>query len=126
VEELADRLGQERVVGACIDMLRGRAVDGQIVYALGGPPARWAVDGGEPGPDYWLRVWALRGLQWVWTDKARSAVVAALTDDAWRVREMAVKVSARRRIEEAQPSLLDLRQDSVDRVRAAAMKALST
>ena len=126
VEELADRLGQERVVGACIDMLRGRAVDGQIVYALGGPPARWAIDGGEPGPDYWLRVWALRGLQWVWTDKARSAVVAALTDDAWRVREMAVKVSARRRIEEAQPSLLDLREDSVDRVRAAAMKALST
>ena len=47
-------------------------------------------------------------------------------DPETRVREMAVKVSARRRIEEAQPSLLDLRQDSVDRVRAAAMKALST
>src|SRR4051794_31960762 len=103
VEELAARIGHESVVGSCIDLLRGRPVDGAIVYALGGPPARWAIDGGKPGPDYWLRVWALRGLQWIWTDNARSAVVGAMLDDAWRVREMAAKVAARQHIEEAQP-----------------------
>lgn len=61
VESLSARHGRDAVVAACIDLLSGREVDGHIVYALGGPPARWAVDGAESGPDYWLRVWALRG-----------------------------------------------------------------
>ncbi|WP_169312936.1 hypothetical protein [Intrasporangium calvum] len=30
------------------------------------------------GPPYWLRVWALRGLLWVWGDEALPSVEAAL------------------------------------------------
>jgi hypothetical protein len=35
---------------------------------------------------------------YVWTDAAASAVVEALTHEAWRVREMAAKVVAAREI----------------------------
>ena len=114
------------MVKACIDLLQGREVDGGIVYALGGPPARWAVAGGASGPDYWLRVWALRGLLWLWDDTATSAVVSALSDDAWRVREMAAKVAGRHQVDDALEPLLMLRQDPVSRVRTSASKAIQS
>ncbi len=124
IESLADRLGHQAVVAACIDLLRGHEVDGQIVHALGGPPARWAVAGGASGPDYWLRVWALRGLLWLWDDSASVVVVEALSDDAWRVREMAARVVARHQLDEALDELVVLRDDRVARVRAAASRAV--
>jgi hypothetical protein len=37
-------------------------------------------------------------LLYAWAEEADGAVVAALADDHWRVREMAAKVVARRRI----------------------------
>mgnify|MGYP006137620203 CR=1 FL=1 len=64
------------------------------------PPARWVITGRPSGPHYWLRVWATRGLLWAWDDIALETVGAALDDDAWRVREMAVKVVARHRLED--------------------------
>jgi HEAT repeat protein len=112
------------VVAACLDLLAGHAVDGQLVVGLGGPPARWAVAGGAPGPDYWLRVWALRGLLWLWDEGAQAAVIAALADEEWRVREMAAKVVARHHVEEALPCLLTLDADTVARVRRAAERAV--
>jgi hypothetical protein len=124
VESLASDLGPDAVVSACLELLAGREVDGRIVQALGGPPAQWAVAGGPPGPDYWLRVWALRGLLWLWADRASAAVVVALEDEAWRVREMAAKVAARHRVDVALDALLMLRADPVARVRAAASRAV--
>ena len=124
VEALAARHGREAVVAACLDLLAGHEVGGHFVFGLGGPPARWALDGGASGPDYWLRVWALRGLLWLWDPAATSAVVKALADDAWRVREMAAKVTARHLLDEALPALLHLRDDPVARVRAAAARAV--
>lgn len=112
------------MVAACVDLLAGREVDGHIVHALGGPPAQWAVTGGAPGPDYWLRVWALRGLLWLWDDVAAQAVLDALSDPAWRVREMAAKVAGRHRIDDAVSALVMLRDDPVVRVRAAARSAI--
>ncbi|MDQ3485639.1 MAG: hypothetical protein M3445_09580 [Actinomycetota bacterium] len=123
IEALGNRLGRTTVVAACLDLLAGREVDGRIVHALGGPPARWAVDGGEPGPDYWQRVWALRGLLWLWDDQAQLAVVHAFSDDAWRVREMATRVAARHRVD-ALDGLLALKTDPVARVRASAGRAV--
>lgn len=124
VEALAVRHGRATVITACLDLLAGREVDGHLVVGLGGPPARWALDGGAPGPDYWLRVWALRGLLWLWDDRATGAVIEAHTDDSWRVREMAAKVVARHRIDAALPSVLSLRSDGVLRVRRAAERAV--
>ncbi len=125
VEELAAHHGRDTVVHACLDLLARRDVEGDLIVGLGGPPARWAVDGGEPGPDYWLRVWALRGLLWMWDDRAAESVIASLADEAWRVREMAAKVVARHLLDQALPCLAPLRQDTVLRVRQAAERAVT-
>jgi len=124
VERECERRGERAVVSGCIALLRGRPVDGELVMALGGPPADWVRTGGEPGPDYWLRVWAARGLLYAWHGSARGAVRTALEDEAWRVREMAVRVVAERRLSEVRASVEALRQDDSARVRAAAAKAL--
>lgn len=124
VKGLAEQRGRAAVVQACIELLLGNEVDGETILGLGGPPARWAVDGGAPGPDYWLRVWALRGLLWLWDESATAVVVDALTDDAWRVREMAAKVVARHRVDAALGALLGLREDPVARVRTAAVNGI--
>jgi HEAT repeat protein len=52
-------------------------------------------------------------------------VIAALADEAWRVREMAAKVVARRRLGDALTAVAALQQDPVPRVRAAAARALA-
>jgi len=86
----------------------------------------WALDAdARGGPDYWLRVWAARGLLWAWDDSARPAVLRALGDEAWRVREMAVKVLARHDVGAAVGPISGLRSDPSARVRAAAARALA-
>lgn len=63
-------------------------------------------------------------LLWAWDDMAFSSVTSALRDDAWRVREMALKVVSRHRLEDALAIVADLQEDSAGRVRAAASRAL--
>jgi HEAT repeat protein len=63
-------------------------------------------------------------LLWLWDEAAQAAVIAALDDEAWRVREMAAKVVARHRVEAALPAVLTRRQDPVSRVRRAAERAV--
>lgn len=107
-----------------MELLAGRDADAELIVALGGPPARWAAVAGETGgPAYWLRVWAARGLLWAWSE-ALPVVLTALTDEAWRVREMAAKVVARHELGEALPIVAELRGDAVPRVRAAALRAV--
>lgn len=115
----------DAVVVGCIDLLRGRDADAELVLALGGPPARWVVTGEPSGPPYWLRVWALRGLLWAWDDVALLSTEAALHDDAWRVREMALKVVARHRLVDALTTVAGLQEDPVASVRAAASRAVT-
>jgi HEAT repeat protein len=52
------------------------------------------------------------------------ALIAALGDEHWRVREMAAKVIARRRIGAALGAVTEIRSDPVPRVRAAAERAI--
>ncbi len=124
IEAECKRRGQVAFVAGCIDLLASGEADAELIFALGQGPARWSVEGGEPGPDYWLRVWATRGLLWIWDDEALPSVVAALRDDAWRVREMAAKVVARHRLDAALPVIVDLRTDQNSRVRRAAERAV--
>ncbi len=107
-----------------MDLLRGGDADAELVLALGGPPARWVVTGEPAGAPYWLRVWAARGLLWAWDDVATGSLETALNDDAWRVREMALKVVARHRLEDTLLTVVDLQEDPSARVRAAASRAL--
>jgi hypothetical protein len=123
VEQECARRGKDAVVAGCIEVLSDGDVVPGLVLALGGPPARWVVTGEPPGPPYWLRVWALRGLLWAWDDVAFSSVETSLDDDAWRVREMALKVVARHRLQDLAGKAATLREDASSRVRAAASRA---
>src|SRR3954447_8589058 len=123
VEQECERRGLAAVVSGCVDLLDSKPVDDELIVALGGPPADWVRSGEPSGPDYWLRVWGARGLLYAWDDSARPAVRRALNDKAWRVRDMALKVVARRGIEEAVDQVARLQDDSSARVRASAARA---
>jgi len=113
------------VVSGCVDLLQGREVDDALVLALGGPPAEYVLGGGAGGRNgYWPRVWACRGLLYAWEKGAAPAVVQATGNNAWRVREMAAKVIARHRIEDAIGAVVGLQDDPVTRVRAAGERAV--
>jgi HEAT repeat protein len=126
VERECGRRGEQEVVARCIALLGGGDADLEFARAIGGPAAD-GVLGPHPYRDqrYFLRTWAARALLYAWDDAAGEAVVAALADEAWRVREMAAKVVARRRLGEALSAVAALQQDPVPRVRAAAARALA-
>ena len=114
------------MVAGCTRLLVGAVADDELVMALGGPHARRVLD---LGPDrdqrYWLRVWAARGLLWVWDDNGLEAVRHALGDPAWRVREMATKVVVRHLLGDLLIAVAELRADPVPRVRAVADRAVA-
>jgi hypothetical protein len=126
VEDECTRRGVASVVAGCVDLLSGKPADDDLILALGGPPADWIRTGEPSGPQYWLRVWAARGLLYAWDDSARTAVLKALCDDAWRVREMALKVVARHCLQTASEQVDELRSDPSARVRAAASRTSRT
>lgn len=126
IQRLITRRGEPAVVSGCVALLGGGAaeVDAELVVTLGGPPARWVVTGEPSGPDYWVRVWAVRGLLYAWGEEAIPAVLAALGDDAWRVREMAAKVVARHQVDDGLELVAGLQTDENARVRSSASRAL--
>ena len=114
------------VVAGCTQLLAGADADEKLVMALGGPHARRVLDHGPDSDQwYWLRVWAARGLLWVWDDNGLEAVRHALGDPAWRVREMATKVVARHLLGDLLIAVAELRADPVPRVRAVADRAVA-
>lgn len=110
------------MVACCVELLGRRDVDDALVFAIGGPAARSVLDGRQ---QYWLRVWAARALLYAWNDAAREAVLIALADESWRVREMGAKVVARRLLGEDLAAVAELRNDPVARVRLAAARAIT-
>ncbi len=133
----AARTGRPAFVAACVRLLReGDPVeDVPLLRVLGGPHADALLRRGLP-PDqlYWTRVWALRGLLWVWEDAAvdavdavdaEDAVATTFEDSAWRVREMAAKVVARHLVGALLGAVAPLRADPVPRVRRAADRAVA-
>jgi hypothetical protein len=126
VEAECERRGKPAFIRGCVDVLTGRDVDDGLVLALGGDAAGYVLDGREGGKNgYWPRVWAARGLLHVWDDDATTAIIRAAADDAWRVRELAAKVVARHRIDDALEVMAELRNDKVPRVRVAAERAVA-
>jgi HEAT repeats len=125
-----DRWGDDEVVRRCAAQLiagpaapTGDLLD--LATVLGGLRDRDFLAGGRPpGNAYWARVWAARALRYVWADSAAPAVIAALDDEHWRVREMALKVVRDRELADAADRLVELLADDTPRVRAAAARAL--
>ncbi len=126
IEAACARRGRDAVVAGCVALVLGDDSDADLIVALGGGHARSVLDGG-PRTDqrYWFRVWAMRGLLWVWDDSALDAVFAGLADPAWRVREMSAKVIARHCLGDVLAAVAELRDDPVPRVRAAATRAVA-
>jgi hypothetical protein len=134
-----DRRGRAALIAGCVALLNGRPddVDDHLITVLGGDAAARVLDGGDGGRSgYWPRVWAARGLLHAWDDHparadpdpaddaATAALVRAMSDPAWRVREMAAKVVAAHRIGAALDPVAALRDDAIPRVRAAAERAV--
>ena len=133
LRQLQDLIGEEAVARWCADLLAGRVRydDPQR------PPLGWFGTGAATelqrgdlegrGQDYWVRTWAARGLLHGWSDAAADvavpAIIGALDDDAWRVREMTAKVVRRWRLQQAAAGVAALADDKVPRVRAAAARA---
>lgn len=133
VERECARRGVGAVVAGCVDILAGRDIDVPLVRVLAGPAAEPVIRGQAGGlGGYWPRVWSLRGLLYAWEDPgeptypgaAVDAIVAAISDPAWRVREMAAKVIARHAIDPGLDAVVLLRDDPVPRVRRAAERAV--
>lgn len=125
IEQECVRRGQDAVVAGCARLIVAEEADPGLLVALGGPGAEKFLDGRTHQDTYWLRVWGARGLLWAWDDTALDAVKVALVDEAWRVREMAVKVVARNLLGDLLPEVAELRADPVPRVRAAATRAVA-
>ena len=87
-------VGESALVERLAALLEGEELTAELGYVLAGPASRSVLAGGEGGPaGYWSRVWALRGLLYVFNATASSHVAAACADSAWRVREMASRSS---------------------------------
>lgn len=135
LHQLQELIGTEAVARWCADLLTGTArPDDPSLPPLGwfGTGAATLLQRGDletSDQGYWVRVWAARGLLHGWDESAAElavpAVVTALRDDAWRVREMAAKVVRRWQLEEAAKAVTALRKDDVPRVRAAAERAMA-
>jgi HEAT repeat protein len=123
IEAGCARRGKEAVAADCIALLEGES-NPELLRSLAGPGAEKFFDGAEHKDTYWFRVWALRGLLWSWDSRAGDSVCEALSDDSWRVREMAAKVVAKHLVGEASSAVAELRDDPVPRVRTAAERAL--
>ncbi len=125
VEGECARRGTRDVVTKCVAILSAKDIDEEILLVLAGPGAAVVLRGGAGGvTGYWPRVWAVRGLLYAWDESAVAAVVGAVKDESWRVREMCAKVVARHRVDEALEVMTDLTNDPVQRVRRAAHRAL--
>jgi hypothetical protein len=139
--ECANR-GRAALIAGCVALLGGRPddVDDHLITVLGGSAAEHVLDGGEGGRSgYWPRVWAARGLlhalgerapvvdrpaESTEADAVTAAIIGALDDPSWRVREMAAKVVAAHRIGRALDAVAALRDDPNPRVREAAERAV--
>ena len=119
------RRGRGQVVDGCVELLCGRDVDDDLIMALAGPAGRVVLDDGPAQRNqYWRRVWAARGLLYAYDEQAEAAIIDALRDEHWRVREMAAKVIARHKIGVGLTAVAGLRDDPVPRVRSAGERAV--
>ncbi|MGV8877177.1 MAG: HEAT repeat domain-containing protein [Rhodoglobus sp.] len=119
----SERHGEDVIVDRAISLIEGNNEGKEFLLIVGGEHAQGILDGAPVL--YWPELWGTRALLHAWNDNAADAVLAALSNQAWRVREMATRVVATRRLD-ARTQLLALLDDETPRVRAGAARALGT
>lgn len=122
IAEAADSRGEAEIVTRALSLMAGKNEGDSFLVLLGGEHARAILDGAPPL--YWPELWGTRALMYVWDDSAIPAVIRALGNPAWRVREMAARVVAARGLA-ATPELTAMIADDTPRVRIAAARALA-
>ena len=123
-----ERYGQRDVVTLALSLLAGNHESEEFLLYVGGAHAQGLLDGAPVL--YWPELWGARALLHVWDesaidDAAKTLMISALNNTAWRLREMGARLAATRGLP-ATSELVDLLTDDVPRVRAAAATALST
>jgi hypothetical protein len=127
IEAASQQLGEKNVVDSCVSIINEREMDSEFGFVLAGPHSQAILMGREGGVSgRWPRTWALRAFLYAWDSCAEPAVLVCLSDDSWRVREMAAKVVARRHLGDALDQIAALQNDEVPRVQAAAQRAIKT
>lgn len=121
IEVAVSLYGEEAVVARSISLMNGNNEGEDFLLYVGGEHAQGVLDGAPVL--YWPELWGTRALLYVWDDSAINAVLDALRNPAWRVREMAARVTAERGLP-AVDELLELLTDDTPRVRIAGAKAL--
>ncbi|MBH0117717.1 HEAT repeat domain-containing protein [Salinibacterium sp. NG253] len=119
----SERHGEAVIVERAVSLIEGNNEGKEFLLIVGGEHAQGILDGAPVL--YWPELWGTRALLHAWNDSAADAVLAALSNQAWRVREMATRVVATRRLD-AREQLLALLTDDTARVRASAARALGT
>jgi hypothetical protein len=117
------RHGEDVIVERAVSLIEGNNEGKEFLLIVGGEHAQGILDGAPVL--YWPELWGTRALLHAWNDNAADAVRSALSNQAWRVREMATRVVATRRVD-AREQLLKLLEDETPRVRAGAARALGT
>lgn len=120
---MVELLGEQDVVARSLALMAGKNEGADFLLYVGGEHAQGLLDGAPVL--YWPELWGLRALLYVWDDSAVPAVIHALKDPAWRVREMAARVIAARGLA-AVTELTPLLEDGVPRVRIGAARAIGT
>lgn len=73
IEGACRALGRDEVIRRCVALLEGVEVDPEFLVVVGGLPATRLLVAGLPhDQQYWLRVWALRGLLWASPGRGRA------------------------------------------------------
>jgi hypothetical protein len=119
----SERHGEAVIVERAVSLIDGNNEGKEFLLIVGGEHAQGILDGAPVL--FWPELWGTRALLHAWDDSATDAVRAALSNQAWRVREMATRVVATRRLD-AREQLVALVEDETPRVRAAAARALGT
>ncbi|MGX5681437.1 HEAT repeat domain-containing protein [Schumannella luteola] len=119
--EAVSHWGETGVVDRAVALIGGLSAGDDFLLFVGGTHAQGVLEGAPVL--YWPEVWGMRTLLYVWDDSAADAVRSGLQNQAWRVREMAARVTAARSLLHT-AELLELLTDDVARVRAAAARAL--
>jgi hypothetical protein len=107
--------GERETVDRAAALLGGANAGEDFLLFVGGTHAKGILDGAPAL--YWPELWGARALMYVWHDSAAIAIKSGLTNQAWRVREMSLKVVAARELAFTE-QVLPMLTDEVGRVRA--------
>ncbi|UNK69849.1 HEAT repeat domain-containing protein [Microbacterium sp. H1-D42] len=121
IESAVELDGESEVVTRALSLMAGNNEGDSFLILVGGEHAQGILDGAPPL--YWPELWGTRTLLYAWDESAAPAVIRALGNPAWRVREMAARVIAARDLP-AVAELTALITDDTPRVRIAAARAL--